>query len=797
MKGILKKRKGAPVVVESNGSKEKPEFVKNRYKRQKVALDQLNWKPIENFDGIDDFEGFFGLEEVEDVEVVKEGGLITFQAKPSKPVEEKLASNGEVDDDDDWEGFSDDDQDELTVKEASKQEQSTKKESRQKSIKKKATKEGTVDTLEQRALEENFEEAEPEEGKVKEMKPKKENSKREVEPVPKKGRKANVTEDNALSTNAFTALDDQAVDEGVDTRLWSPLDLSPEILSSLSTMKFAKPTPIQTATIPAILEGHDVIGKAQTGSGKTLAYGIPIVEKYLRDPSHFNPSKTENGRTLALILSPTRELAHQISKHLTKLCYGFDGPRIATVTGGLSVQKQQRQLETAHIIIATPGRLWEVMETSKGALARVSDVQFLVLDEADRLLSQGNFQEVEQILNGMDKQDEKPNEEGEEQQEAPEARPRQTLVFSATFHTGLQQKLERKDKSGGNILTQEESMAYLVKKLKFREERPKFIDMNPVSQLAEGIREGLVECAGLEKVCTDVIYRRGCTNDFQDLYLYAMIMLHPRTRTLIFTNSISAVKRITPFLQNLDLPVLALHSTMVQRQRLRTIERFSTAQSAILVATDVAARGLDIPGVQLVLHYHLPRTADAYVHRSGRTARGDSKGASVLLCAPEEVNGVRRLIARVHSQTNRSAKDGMSTIGVDRRVVSKLKPRATLAKKIADVSVAKDKGRKEDKFLREAAEELGVEYDSEELDKGGGKRGRGNQRKDKERYARGIGKDEVAVWRAELKGLLNQRVNLGISERYIAQGVIDIDELLRGQKGDFLGVAQPLELEKL
>jgi ATP-dependent RNA helicase DDX24/MAK5 len=276
-----------------------------------------------------------------------------------------------------------------------------------------------------------------------------------------------------------------------------------------------------------------------------------------------------------------------------------------------------------------------------------------------------------------------------------------------------------------------------------------------------------------------------------------MIMLHPRTRTLIFTNSISAVKRITPFLQNLDLPVLALHSTMVQRQRLRTIERFSTAQSAILVATDVAARGLDIPGVQLVLHYHLPRTADAYVHRSGRTARGDSKGASVLLCAPEEVNGVRRLIARVHSQTNRSAKDGMSTIGVDRRVVSKLKPRATLAKKIADVSVAKDKGRKEDKFLREAAEELGVEYDSEELDKGGGKRGRGNQRKDKERYARGIGKDEVAVWRAELKSLLSQRVNLGISERYIAQGVIDIDELLRGQKGDFLGIAQPLELEKL
>lgn len=169
----------------------------------------------------------------------------------------------------------------------------------------------------------------------------------------------------------------------------------------------------------------------------------------------------------------------------------------------------------------------------------------------------------------------------------------------------------------------------------------------------------------------------------------------------------------------------------------------------------------------------------------------------MLLCAPEEINGVRRLIARVHAQANQKGSAGISTIGVDRRVVAKLKPRATLAKKIADVGVAKDKGRKEDKFLREAAEELGVEYDSEELERGGGKRGRGNQRKDKERKNRAIGKDEIGSWRAELKSLLDQRVNLGISERYIAQGVIDIDELLKGKKGDFLGAAQPLELEKL
>jgi ATP-dependent RNA helicase DDX24/MAK5 len=272
-------------------------------------------------------------------------------------------------------------------------------------------------------------------------------------------------------------------------------------------------------------------------------------------------------------------------------------------------------------------------------------------------------------------------------------------------------------------------------------------------------------------------------------------MLHHRTRTLVFLNSISAVQRITPFLQNLNLPARALHSHMEQKARLRAIEKFSADESAILISTDVAARGLDIQGVQLIIHYHLPRTAEMYVHRSGRTARGVSKGSSIILCSPEEIAGLKRLIGRVHHDESTSQKQSIRLIDIDRRVVARLKPRTVLAKQIADVGVAKVKGRSDDQFFRNAAEELGVEYDSEEMEKlGGGKRGRGNARKQKQREDREVDKGQIAAWKAELKDLLSQRVNVGVSERYIAQGTVDIDALLRGNSGEFLGSAHGIDL---
>jgi ATP-dependent RNA helicase DDX24/MAK5 len=348
-------------------------------------------------------------------------------------------------------------------------------------------------------------------------------------------------------------------------------------------------------------------------------------------------------------------------------------------------------------------------------------------------------------------------------------------------------------------------MEYLLSKINFRDEVPKFVDVNPVTPLASGLKEGLIECAGMEK----------------DLYLYALLLLYPTSRTMAFTNSINAVRRITPFLQNLGINAIPLHSGMIQKARLRSIERFTPAKDGaksgspvVLITTDVAARGLDIPNVELVIHYHLPRAADTYVHRSGRTARAGQSGSSILICGPEEVAGVRRLIAKVHAQSAISraedatdaAKQGfyIRTLDIDRRVVNRLKERATLAKKIADTGIAKSKRSKEDDFMRKAAEELGVDYDSEEFEQqANGRRGRGSGRIKKEREASGVSKSEMGALRAELNALLRERVNIGVSELYLTSGRVDIDELLRqqdagaGKTGEFLGTVNNLGLDDL
>ena len=235
---------------------------------------------------------------------------------------------------------------------------------------------------------------------------------------------------------------------------------------------------------------------------------------------------------------------------------------------------------------------------------------------------------------------------------------------------------------------------------------------------------------------------------------------------------------------------------MPQKTRLRSIERFSVSSiaNAVLLATDVAARGLDIPKVDLIIHYHVPHAADMYVHRSGRTARAERSGESILVCAPEEVQGVRRLVAKIHARNALDQEEGsrksfyIRTLELDRRIVARLKPRVSLSKKIADAGVSKEKKAHEDNWLRNAAEELGVDYDSDEFaaDKGS-KKGRGQGRLKREKEARSLSKGDLGALRAELNEELKKRVNIGVSEKYLTMGSVDIDELLAGEKGKFLG----------
>lgn len=306
-------------------------------------------------------------------------------------------------------------------------------------------------------------------------------------------------EDKELESNVFASAGDAVQEdaaEDLDMSAWVPLDLSPRMVSSLAHLKFLKPTEIQAAAIPNILAGHDVIGKASTGSGKTLAFAIPIVEAWLLKQDEGEAG--EERSPVALIMSPTRELAHQLTNHIKALCAGLPtAPYVCSVTGGLSVQKQERQLEKADIVVGTPGRLWEVLSSSKALLNMFKRVSFLVVDEADRLLTEGHFKEAEEILQAIDRI------EVDEDDEEPELFPRQTLVFSATFNKGLQQKLAGKGKF--DLMSDAQSMEYLLKKLNFRDEKPKFVDVNPIQQMAQGLKEGLVECGAMEKVSKHLV----------------------------------------------------------------------------------------------------------------------------------------------------------------------------------------------------------------------------------------------------------------------------------------------------
>ncbi|KAK2811194.1 ATP-dependent RNA helicase [Emmonsiellopsis sp. PD_5] len=727
---------------------------------QAIGVEDLDWKEVALPDRLDDAEGFFGLEEIEGVDIVRPTGKgeVKFKASGSKVKKSALKNKSNAEDDgEEWNGCSDD---EARPAAESKSEKQADKPAKK--------------------------------AKNEQQQAKKVEKKKEAKAKNGKNATPGANIQTGISFDAL-ALEDG---EDVDVSAWDPLELDPELQTGLAKLKFSSPTPIQSACIPAILSGHDVIGKASTGSGKTLAFGIPILEHYLekrRDASAPSKGDEASGKDpIALILSPTRELAHQISKHISELSSSAPdiNARIALLTGGLSVQKQQRLLATADIVVATPGRLWDVISSGQGLIKKLQNVKCLVIDEADRLLSEGHFKELEEILNALDRkqidEDEDQSESGTE--DGNSGSQRQTLVFSATFHKGLQQKLAGKSRFfDGDLLDNKQSMEYLLKKLNFREEKPKFIDVNPVSQMAENLKEGLVECPAMEK----------------DLYLYTLLLYHPKHRTLIFTNSISAVRRLTTLLQTLTLPALALHSSMAQKARLRSVERFSSPTSdpsSILVATDVAARGLDIKGIDLIIHYHVPRTADTYVHRSGRTARALASGKSILLCAPEEIVGVARLAAKIHAGNNLATskkKLPLESVDLDRRVIARVKPRVGLAKKITDHSIAKEKLSSEDDWLRAAADDLGVDYDSEEFAeqaKGKGRgRGRGGGREAREKLVGSLSKGEVAGLRAQLRELLSKRVNVGVSEKYLTAGRVDIEALLRGEGNEaFLGSVEKL-----
>ena len=347
--------------------------------------------------------------------------------------------------------------------------------------------------------------------------------------------------------------------------LFQQFSLHTDILKALTKIGYAKPTSIQQEAIPIALEGHDLIGCAQTGTGKTAAFALPILNKL---------HAVRRGRTRALILTPTRELAAQIKEVIQDLST-FTKLRVTAVYGGISSVPQERALKLGtDIVVAAPGRLLDHMQRGIG---RFGGIEFLILDEADRMLDMGFLPDVRRIISYL------PTE-------------RQTMLFSATMPDAIA-------KLSHEIL-----------------KNPKTIQIGRQSSPAEGVSQTAYPVA--QHLKTDL--------------LITLLKKMSTQSVLIFTRTKVRTDRLARRLVKNGFHTGRIHSDCTQGQRAKALDAFRNGQVPILVATDIAARGIDIDGISHVINYDVPNTPEDYVHRIGRTARAKATGDALTLVAPLE-----------------------------------------------------------------------------------------------------------------------------------------------------------------
>ncbi|CAG8699020.1 6376_t:CDS:10, partial [Racocetra persica] len=486
------------------------------------------------------------------------------------------------------------------------------------------------------------------------------------------------SDENLVSKHDEDGSNLQLGNENIDVSAWREFNLSLTIMNGLKALKFERPTPIQEKTLHASLNGRDVIGKAETGSGKTLAFGIPILEYIIK-----RKKKDSENQLVALILTPTRELAMQIKVHLQNVGK-FATNNIMTIVGGMAIQKQKRLLEkNPNIIVGTPGRLWELLSENDEYINALRHIRFLVLDEADRMLEAGHFKELNYILSMLSRSKQEQNVDNKIILDAKRDLPaRQTFIFSATLDNNFKSNPKRKKPLDG-VLNSQGTTAELMSRIEFRDSNPLYIDITPKGSVVETLQESKIDCLAKEK----------------DLYMYYFVTRYPG-RTLVFVNSIDTIRRLIPMMRLLNIEVFALHAQMQQRQRLKNLDRFKQNSNAVMVASDVAARGLDIPLVDHVIHYQLPRSGDIYVHRSGRTARARNEGISLMLCSPEESSLYRKICQELKKV------NGIANFPIDGGIINSMKQRIDLARQIDQEEHKLQKGNHDDEWFKKVAEDL-------------------------------------------------------------------------------------------
>lgn len=369
-----------------------------------------------------------------------------------------------------------------------------------------------------------------------------------------------------------------------DTTTFASLNLAPEILRAIEDQGYTKPTPIQAQAIPLVLEGRDLMAGAQTGTGKTAAFTLPLLQKLL--PHASSSASPARHPVRALILTPTRELAIQVEESVKT--YGKHVPlRSLVVFGGVDIRTQTPHLlRGVEILVATPGRLLDHVESRS---VQLGQVQMLILDEADRMLDMGFLPDLKRILDLLPKQ-------------------RQNLMFSATFSNDIKRLAD-------DFLT-----------------NPTLIEVARSNATSDNVEQKIFRVAAGDKhaVLSDLLRSENA-------------------QAIVFTKTKLTASRLSRLLQRDGIAADAIHGDKSQQERIQALDAFKQGKVTTLVATDVAARGLDIDALPLVVNYEIPHAPEDYVHRIGRTGRAGANGVAVSLVSPEEekyLKEIEKLIKR-------------------------------------------------------------------------------------------------------------------------------------------------------
>lgn len=351
---------------------------------------------------------------------------------------------------------------------------------------------------------------------------------------------------------------------------FSDYHINEAIKKNLADLGFKRPTDIQFKSIPSILKGEDVLAIAQTGTGKTAAFAIPIIEKI-----HRAKSSRRSGGIACIVMEPTRELAMQIGEVFTSLAR-HTRVKPFTVFGGVDQDPQIKKLQDGiDILIATPGRMFDLI--SQGHI-RLDRVETLVLDEADHMLDLGFIQDIRYVKKML-------------------TRPHQTLFFSATINRE-------------------------IKKLAFSQVKTTAIriQISPDDPVSKNVSHFVMFVEA----------------DDKRFFLERFIKDHPESRLIVFVRTRVRAERVAKAMARVEIPTLTIHGEKEQALRTEVMGKFRSGEARILIATDVSARGIDVPDVDYVVNYDLPDQAENYVHRVGRTGRGTRKGIAVSFCSNAE-----------------------------------------------------------------------------------------------------------------------------------------------------------------